>query len=165
MQSITLLDQNNLSKFVTWCHAELDKGNNKKEMVLRNRQESATLAQFKAIFGAWFKYLQDHHNQGKDHFHKKFKTKFLVRIYENEPTGKFQEMWAENIILWTERGNIDKALQARDRISLSWATKEQMCMYMRDIEIYWIEKGEPLPVIEKSEHRKSYEGFCRRLGI
>jgi hypothetical protein len=165
MQSITLLDNDNIGIFVTWCRAELAKGNTKKEMVLRNRTESATLAQFKAIFGAWFKYLQDEKNQSKDYFHKKFKIKFLVKIYENDPIGEYQEMWAENIILWTERGNIDKALEARDRISLAWATKEQMCMYMRDIEIYWIEKGEPLPIIEKPEYRKSYENYCKRLGI
>lgn len=165
MKSIALLNQDSLGKFITLCRAELAKGNIKKEMVLRNRTESATLAQFKAIFGAWFKYLQDSKNQGKDYFHQFFKLKFLVKIYENEPIGKFQEMWAENIILWMERGDVDKALQARNRISLAWATKEQMCMYMRDIEIYWIEKDEPLPLIERKEYRKSYENFCKRLGI
>jgi len=163
--SKSLLDDESIVGFVHLCQKSLENKKNKLEMVLRNRTESATHAQFKAIFGAWFDYLQDNERRSIDIIHREMKLKFLVRIYENEPVGNLQNMWAENIILWMERGAVEKALEARNRISLSWATKEQMCHYMYCIEMYYIEIDRPLPVIESKEKRKTYENFKKRMGL
>lgn len=167
MKALTynLLNQTSLSNIVQKLRVLLNDKSNKLEVVIRNRQDSATHAQFKAIFGAWFRYMQDTHNRSIEYFHQYFKLKFLVKIYEADPIGQSQELWAENIILWMEKGETEKALETRNKISLSWATKEQMCRYMSDIEIYFIEIGQPLPPIESVEQRKTYEQFKRRLGL
>jgi len=165
MKSITLIDKSSIERFASLCQNILDSGKKNQEMVLKATTESATLAQFKAIFGAWFKYLQDSGARSKEYYHKKYKLMFLVKIYDSEPNGLFQNLWSENVTLWTERGDSYMAARALNRISLSWATREQMCAYMRDIEIYHIEIGEPLPPIENEEYRKSYLNFCKRLGL
>lgn len=158
-----LINMQILGNIVTKLRVLLSSGEDV-EVVIQNRKDSATLAQFKAIFGAWFTYLQDTTGRSKNYWHNGFKVKFLVDIYASEPYGNMQEIWADNIIMKTNSGDTEGAHNTARMISLSWASKEQFCQYMNDIEVYFIGKGEPLPIIEKKEYRKTYESMKRRIG-
>lgn len=119
----------------------------------KKEKDSKTLQQLRALFGTWYDYLSDTLGETKDDLHKFHKFGFnceggwLVKIYGENPQGVNQEMWAE---LASEYIEFDDLFQSHlKRISLSWATVDQMREYMTRIEHYYMNAGYPLPVLEK----------------
>lgn len=170
-QVIQLNNNNSLSHILNACRTVLNAFVTAKkqriEVEIRNAKESKTHQQLKAIFGAWFTWLQNTNkdNNSKDYYHQKYKLMFLKRIYESNPANDLQQNWADAVDLNIRVGNMERAVERTKSISLSWATKDQMTEYMRDIEVYHISTGNPLPIIADESARKAYARELNRLGI
>jgi hypothetical protein len=119
------------------------------EVIIRNARTSKTLAQLGGMFGGWISYLSDTLGESQDSLHRALKRKFLARIYVTDPQTDAQEQWVELLAYYQERGDTLKFENHVSRISLSWATIEQMNKYMNAIEQHYIAEGIPLPILDK----------------
>ena len=120
------------------------------EAIFRNARVSKTMEQLGGLFGNWIKYLSNELGDDEDYLHKMLKAKFLARIYISEPSGDLQEMWVERLADIQEKGDNEALLKHAKRISLSWATIEQMKAYMDAVNNYYASNGYPLPPMERT---------------
>lgn len=125
----------------------------------KKHKEAKTLQQLRGLFGTWYDYLSDTLGETKDDLHRFHKIGrhgeggWLVEIYTQEPKNEMQEMWVElfNRLAanaFTHDG-VERLTTHLMRISLSWATIDQMREYMNRIEHYYMNAGYPLPILEK----------------
>jgi len=121
----------------------------KTEVVIRPAKTGKTLSQLGALFGLWIAYLSNELGEDEDYLHRMLKAKFLARIYITNPIGSLQEMWVERLADVQQSGDQEKLMKHAKRISLSWATKEQMNMYMTAVQNYYASNGYPLPVPDR----------------
>jgi len=124
------------------------------EVILRKIAVAKTLAQLGGLFGCWIKHLAEQ-GESEDYLHRMLKAKFLARIYVTSPQTPLQEQWVELLAIYQETRQHDKLEQHAKRISLSWATLNQMKAYMNAIESHYQSIGEPLPILDK--FRKYYK--------
>lgn len=127
---------------------------------IKKYKEAKTLQQLRALFGTWYDYLSDTLGETKDELHQFHKIGvgmdggWLVKIYQENPQNQMQEMWNESIDITADQFDnfnqyVIECLKRVSRISLSWATIDQMREYMKRIEHYYLSAGYPLPVLEK----------------
>lgn len=137
------------------------------EVVVRDCQQSKTMQQLGALFGVWVKCVEETTGYSQDEIHAGWKRKFLIPIYRREPLNLAQETWLDSCeylaLIGAEKNDFDECNARLAKVSLSWATKEQMSEYMQEIENYYISSDghDPLPVPDK--YRKSYEQQKARL--
>lgn len=129
-------------------------------------KEAKTLQQLRALFGTWYNYLSETLGYTKDELHTMHKTGqggngdggWLIEVYAENPHGDSQFMWLEIFARFhndTEKYgeqvvcNSPEFINHMKRISLSWATIDQMREYMNRIEHYYMSAGYPLPILEK----------------
>jgi hypothetical protein len=120
---------------------------------IKKHKEAKTLQQLRGLFGTWYDYLSDTLGETKDDLHDFHKCGrfgeggWLADIYITNPQGVSQQMWVELVSEYAEFDDMSKDHMAR--ISLSWATIDQMREYMNRIEHYYMNAGYPLPILEK----------------
>lgn len=105
-----------------------------------------TLKQLGALFGLWTKEEAERMGESVDYIHRKWKAKFLARIYAIKQMTGEQESWVELLVIYQEAGDQIKLQRHARRISLSWAKLPQMKEYMQAIEQHYIASGRPLTV-------------------
>ena len=125
------------------------------QVEIKHLARAKTLAQLGGLFGAWIKYLSNKLGESEDYLHRMLKAKFLARIYVTDPQGPDQEQWVELLCIYQTNGETEKLNRHAKRISLSWATIDQMREYMNAIEHHYMANGMPLPILDK--FRKCYE--------
>jgi len=124
------------------------------EVIVRKIAIAKTMAQLGGLFGCWIKYLAEN-GESEEYLHRMLKARFLARIYITEPQTALQEQWVELLAIYQESGQQDKLERHAKRISLSWATLDQMKKYMNAVEVHYQAIGEPLPILDK--FRKYYK--------
>ena len=125
------------------------------EVVIRSRRQSKTLAQLGALFGLWFEEIQDQTGEDKKTLHKNLKDWFLARIYVTDPVGPDQEQWVDLLVLYQQKGETEKLQRHAARISLKWASIEQMRVYLDDVQAFYANTGVILSVPDK--FHKAYQ--------
>ena len=135
---------------------------------IKKHKEAKTLQQLGGLFGIWYDYLSDTLGETKDDLHRMHKLGnqhneggWLLEIYRNDPVNDAQVIFMNGVYLFEEeirdRYN-DHMMEAYidhiERISLSWATIDQMREYMKRIEHYYMSAGYPLPILE--QYRRAY---------
>ncbi len=128
---------------------------------IKKYKEAKTMQQLRALFGTWYSYLSETLGETKDDLHRVHKFGrhgeggWLLKIYTENPQNDMQKMWVENRDNLIEKFNndnqkwINKLFEHEKRLSLSWATIDQMREYMNLIEHYYMNAGYPLPILEK----------------
>lgn len=129
---------------------------------IKKYKEAKTRQQLRALFGTWYDYLSETFGETKDDLHDFHKCGrfgeggWLVEIYLMNPEGNIQNMWVELHNEYLGFYDDERLSKLTDdykdhiaRISLSWATIDQMREYMKRIEHYYLNAGYPLPVLEK----------------
>jgi len=130
--------------------AEISPGDTETMVVeIKPLQKAKTIAQLGTLFGLWGDQLLFDYGLAKDEFHIQMKAKFLAPIYAREPWGDMQEWWVEDLIDLQERGQHRRLDKHMDRLSLRWASVNQMSEYMRQVEAHWIGLGVYLRVPDK----------------
>ncbi len=120
-----------------------------KEVIIRQVKSTKTLEQLGGIFGVWIAYISDKTGESQHEIHKRLKDYFLARIYVTEPIGPIQEQWVELLANYQETGQQAKLIRHAERISLKWATLNQVSEYMEAIQNHYIYVGMPLPMLDK----------------
>lgn len=115
------------------------------EVVIRRHWEPKTLRQLRTVFGLWMRYLEDKTGYTMAELHRMHKRQFLEPIYRMEPANENQEDWLEAMWQCVNDQDLDRLEVVRRKISLKWATNDQMNRYMNDIERYYISTGIYLP--------------------
>lgn len=131
------------------AHIKALPSNERFEVVIRTPKQSKTLEQLGALFGVWINYLSKQTGYEKNHLHRLCKAKCLARIYIMDPQTNEQEQWVELLAHYQQVQQQDNLIKHAKRISLSWATLDQMSKYMNDVEHYWLEEGYQLPLPDK----------------
>jgi len=109
-----------------------------------NFKESKTLQQLGVTFGIWIKEISHAKGIGEDLVHAELKQEFLARIYVTDsenPPNESQAMWVELLYNYQIAGDMGKLERHAKRISLSWATVDQMSRYMSAIQNSYTDKG------------------------
>lgn len=129
------------------------------EVVVRPVKKDKTRAQLGGIFGAWITHIAEERCESEDFIHKELKAKFLARIYFTNPECLEQENWVDHCVLLQELRRLDELKAYAERISLSWASLQQVSKYMKAIEQHYQAEGMPLPVLDK--FRNTYSRWVK----
>ncbi len=126
------------------------------EVIIRPIKQKKTLAQLGGVFGIWSEYLSNEIGESVDYIHRFWKSKFLSRIYvadhlddESKSYPSEIDSWVELLHIYQEAKLNDQLIMHAKRISLKWATLDQMKRYMNAIESFYQNEDMPLPIIDK----------------
>lgn len=119
-------------------------------LIVVKAKGSKSLRQLRGLFGVWFDYLSEKTGYTVGEIHASMKYRFLGDIYLKDPQNNEQLNWAELMVSCES----SKSKAVRNRISLSWATLQQMLDYMEKVAHYAINKGYPLPEMDRYHNIK-----------
>jgi len=118
--------------------------------ITANCASSKTMAQLGGLFGVWIKEIAEFEGESTKKVHEDLKLAFLPRIYITCPIGSLQNQWVELLLIYQERGDMEKFTEHTKRISLAWAKVSQMTEYMNNIRDHYATLGLILQPLEKS---------------
>jgi len=131
------------------------------EVVVQPIKKNKTAAQLGGYWGPWLSAVSEATGEDKDALARDLKIKFLMPIYfadhidDEKPVDPLQAQWVELAGFLQGMGQQDKLKIHLDRISLSWASLDQMSRFMNDVDAHYANRGIALPFLDK--FRRSYE--------
>lgn len=117
--------------------------------IVANVASSKTMAQLGGLFGVWIKEISEFEGKSTKDVTLDLKLAFLPRIYISCPIGPLQNQWVELLLIYQDRGDMEKFIEQTKRISLAWAKVSQMTEYMNDIKNHYASVGLVLQPLEK----------------
>lgn len=128
----------------------------------KKNKEAKTMQQLRGLFGTWYDYLSETLGETKDELHSFHKIGdgsdggWLLDIYRENEANNAQKIFMTAVVMFERELNeswsdfvMESYVDHLKRISLSWATIDQMREYMTRIEHYYMNAGYPLPILEK----------------
>jgi len=111
------------------------------EVSVKALRHDKTKRQLGAIFGLWVNQIAEHTGESQHEVRRSLKMNFLTEIYLKNPVGNEQNLWASNLAAQISLNLPGRVVEARDLISLSWASKEQLVLYINNIHNYATSMG------------------------
>lgn len=130
------------------------------EVVIQPIKQDKTLRQLGGLFGVWLPAIEDATGKDRAEIKQDFKREFLEPIYqadyedEDKPEVAEQGQWVELANLLQEGGELKHLRYHRERVSLRWATKEQMTRFMTAVKNFSMSRGIPLPELSRFKRRR-----------